>query len=119
MTDSRALYLHQMRTAAADVVRFIEAMSNEDFRQNVMVQRAVGMSILMLGEAALRLSREYPEFPVDHPEFPWPAIQDLRNRIANGYFDIELDIVWRAASVSLPELIDQLHALGNWRAQGE
>lgn len=119
MTDRRPLYLHQMRTAAADVVGFIEGMSRDDFRKNVMVQRAVGMSILMLAEAGLRLSKEYPEFPVDHPEIPWPAIQGLRNRIAHGYFDIDLDIVWRTASVSLPELIDQLHALGNWRAQGE
>lgn len=119
MTDRLPLYLHQMRTAAGDAVKFIDGMNVDDFRKDLLVQRAVGMSILMLGEAALRLSREHPEFLVDHPEFPWPAIQGLRNRIAHGYFDIDLDIVWRTTSVSLPDLIAKLHALQNWRAQGE
>src|SRR4051812_17998711 len=119
MTDRLQLYLHQMQVAASDVCNFIEGMDKAAFLDNLIVQRAVGMSILMLGEAVVRLARDNPEFPVDHPEIPWQNIQGLRNRIAHGYFDIDLDIVWDTANASLPELLSQLDALRHWRAQGE
>lgn len=119
MSDRLQLYLHQMEAAGSDVCRFVEGMSREAFLKDVLVQRAVGMSLLMLGEAVVRLAREYPEILVDHPEIPWTEIQGLRDRIAHGYFDIDLTIVWETTRTSLPDLLERLKALRNWRAQGE
>lgn len=41
----------------------------------------------------------------------------MRNRIAHGYFDINLDIVWETVQTALPELLNRLpdickHAAG-------
>jgi uncharacterized protein with HEPN domain len=108
-----------MQTAASDACGFVAGMKREDFLKDVLVQRAVGMSILMLGEAVIRLVRDYPEFLLDHPNMPWQEIQGLRNRIAHGYFDIDLNIVWETAHVSLPDFLDKLQMLQNWHAQGE
>ena len=33
----------------------------------------------------------YTEFTQAHPEVPWLSIRGMRNRIAHGYFDINLD----------------------------
>ena len=119
MTDKVRLYLDQMRTSAADACRFIEGLDREAFLNNLLVQRAVGMSILMLGEAVVRMARENPEFLSEHPEVQWSEIQGLRNRIAHGYFEIDLKIVWETARVSLPEFLDKLQVVENWHAQGE
>jgi uncharacterized protein with HEPN domain len=119
MTDRQSLYLHQMRMAASDIGDFVDGMDRDAFLNDVLVQRAVGMSILMIGEAVIRLVREYPEFPSDHPELPWSEIQGLRNRIAHGYFDIDMNIVWETARHSIPEFLNKLQALESWRAQGE
>lgn len=119
MSDRLPFYLRQMEMAGSDACRFVEGMSREAFLQDVLVQRAVGMSLLMLGEAVVRLAREYPEVLVDHPSIPWTEVQGLRNRIAQGYFDIDLAIVWETTRTSLPDLIERLQALRNWRAQGE
>jgi uncharacterized protein with HEPN domain len=118
MTDKLRLYLHQMQVAASDVCDFTKGMEAA-FLENLIVQRAVGMSILMLGEAVVRLARDNPEFLVDHPEIPWQNILGLRNRIAHGYFNIDLNIVWETANTSLPNLLDQLQFLRNIHAQGE
>lgn len=32
----------------------------------------------------------------------------MRNRIAHGYFDINLDVVWDTVQTALPELLKQL-----------
>ena len=108
-----------MRTAASDACRFVNHMTRDAFLKDVLVQRAVGMSILMFGEAVIRLIRDYPEVTVDHPEFPWQEIQGLRNRIAHGYFEIDLNIVWETVTVSLPDFLEKLDVLENWRFQGE
>jgi len=119
MTDRLQLYLHQMQVAASDACDFIKGMDKTAFLSNLVVQRAVGMSILMLGEAVVRLAKDNPEFLIEHPDIPWQNIQGLRNRIARGYFDIDLSIVWETVSKSLPDFLNQLQALRNWRAQGE
>jgi len=38
-------------------------------------------------------------------------MKGMRNRIAHGYFDIDLDIVWETVIVSLPPLLDQLERM--------
>ncbi|AYD01878.1 DUF86 domain-containing protein [Neorhizobium sp. NCHU2750] len=119
MKDRTRLYLHQMHSAGADACRFVQGMDREAFLDNLLVQRGVGMSILMLGEAVVRMARENPEFLADHPEVPWSQIQGLRNRIAHGYFEIDLGIVWETVQVAIPEFLEKLQTVVDWHAQGE
>ncbi|WP_439331420.1 HepT-like ribonuclease domain-containing protein [Nitrosospira multiformis] len=35
----------------------------------------------------------------------------MRNRIAHGYFDINLDVVWGTVRMALPELLEHLPAV--------
>jgi len=35
----------------------------------------------------------------------------MRNHIAHGYFDINLDVVWETVQTALPELLKQLSAV--------
>ena len=35
----------------------------------------------------------------------------MRNRIAHGYFDINLDVVWDTLQTALPELLQHLRAV--------
>ncbi|WP_366144674.1 HepT-like ribonuclease domain-containing protein [Acidithiobacillus sp.] len=41
--------------------------------------------------AATKAMNIYPEFAEDHSKIPW---RGMHNRIAHGYFDIHLDVVW-------------------------
>lgn len=43
----------------------------------------------------------------------------MRNRIAHGYFDINLDVVWDTVQLALPELLEHLHVLlqANWQSE--
>ncbi len=36
------------------------------------------------------------------PEIPWHKIVGMRNVLVHGYFDIDTDIVWDAATRDLP-----------------
>jgi hypothetical protein len=61
-----------------------------------------------IGKAATKVMDIYPEFAEDHSEIPWRSMRGMRNRIAHGYFDINLDVLWDTVQTALPELAAQI-----------
>jgi uncharacterized protein with HEPN domain len=112
-------YLDQMQQVAVEIGDFIRATSKDEFLNDVLKQRAVGMNLLMIGEVVSRLMDEFPDIVADHPEVPWMKMKGMRNRIAHGYFNIDLDTVWDTATKAVPELVETLQILRHWRIQGE
>jgi uncharacterized protein with HEPN domain len=79
-----------------------------DFLEDKHTQQAVIMSLIILGEAATKVMDGYAEFTLTHPEIPWRIMRGMRNRIAHGYFDINLDVVWDTVQAALPDLLSKL-----------
>ena len=104
-------YLDHMRQAVADAQSFTEGMAQEDFEQDKRTQQAVVMSLIVLGEAATKVMDQHPAFAEEHKQIPWRSMRGMRNRIAHGYFDINLDVVWETVQGALPVLKNQLNAL--------
>uniref|UniRef100_UPI0036DE252C HepT-like ribonuclease domain-containing protein n=1 Tax=Photorhabdus sp. RM322S TaxID=3342825 RepID=UPI0036DE252C len=101
-------YLEHMRQAATDACNFVDGLSKIDFLEDKCTQQAVIMSLIIIGEAATKVMDGYTEFTQAHPEVPWRSMRGMRNRIAHGYFDINLDVVWETVQTALPELLKQL-----------
>jgi uncharacterized protein with HEPN domain len=105
-------YLDHIQQAAADARSFAEGLTKDAFVADKRTQRAVIMSLVIIGEAATKLVERYADFAAAHPDVPWRAMRGMRNRIAHGYFDINLDIVWETVQTALPDLLGQLQAIG-------
>lgn len=101
-------YLGHIRQAARDAGDFVDGLSKEDWLVDRRTQQAVIMSLVIVGEAATKIMDVYPEFAARHPEVPWRSMRGMRNRIAHGYFDINLDVVWETVKVALPDLLARL-----------
>jgi uncharacterized protein with HEPN domain len=104
-------YLDHMIDAARQVCGYIEGMSRDDFLDDKRTQQAVILNIVILGESATKLLKDYEPFLDRHPDVPWRSMKGMRNRIAHGYFDINLDVVWETAQTALPELLLKLPAI--------
>lgn len=117
--DRIASLLVRMRDAAADAHRLTEGVDKTDFMGSIMLNRSVGMSLLMASEVAAQIIKTNPDFVVDHPEFPWQAMRGMRNRIAHNYFDINLQVVWDTARNDVPDLVSMLDVIIQMRIQGE
>ena len=104
-------YLDHMRQAVADAQSFTEGMTQADFIQDKRTQQAVVMSLIVLGEAATKVMDQHPAFAAQHSQVPWRSMRGMRNRIAHGYFDINLEVVWDTVATALPALKSQLDAL--------
>lgn len=101
-------YLDHIQQAAIDARSFVEGLAREDFLADKRTQQAVIMSLIIIGEAATKIMDGYTAFTEAHKEIPWRSMRNMRNRMAHGYFDINLDIVWNTVQEWLPELLKQL-----------
>lgn len=106
-------YLDHMQQAAADACSFVEGLDKDDFIEDKRTQQAVIMSLIIIGEAATKVMDGYIEFTELHSYVPWRSMRGMRNRIAHGYFDINLDVVWDTVQTALPELLKQLSDVRN------
>jgi uncharacterized protein with HEPN domain len=112
MSEERLLeYLEHRRQACADARAFVDGMNRTDFIADKRTQQAVIMSLVILGEVATKIMDRHPEFAAQHPVLPLRNIRGMRNRIAHGYFDINLDVVWETVQSALPTLLHQLKAI--------
>ncbi len=111
MNESRLPdYLDHMRQAAIDALGFVEGMTRNDFLADKRTQQAVILSIIVIGEAATKIMDGYAEFVQANDEVPWRNMRGMRNRIAHGYFDVNLDVVWDTVQTALPRLLEQLRS---------
>jgi len=70
-----------------------------------MLLFAVVRAVEIVGEAASKVTEETRE---KHPHIPWRAIVGMRNRLIHAYFEIDMDMVWVAATQEIPVLLSQL-----------
>ena len=69
------------------------------------------MNIIIIGEAATRPLNDYPELVDRYPDVPWRSMRGMRNRMAHGYFDINLNTVWNTVHEAMPQLIEQMSVI--------
>ena len=104
-------YLEHIQQAATDACSFVEGLTKDDFLADKRTQQAVIMSLIIIGEAVTKVMDGYAEFAQSHRQVPWRNMRGMRNRMAHGYFDINLDVVWETVQEWLPALLKQLPAV--------
>lgn len=98
-------YLHDVLDAARLIRQFVEEVELESFRADVMRHSAVIRQLEIMGEATKQLSLPLRQA---HPEIRWRTIAGMRDVLIHGYRGVDLAEVYRAATVSVPDLIPQL-----------
>lgn len=104
-------YLSHIRQAAQDALTFVDGLEKDEFLNDKRTQNAVIMSLIILGEASTKMMDRHADFTAIHAQVPWRSMRNMRNRMAHGYFDINLDIVWDTVATVLPELLRTLQGL--------
>lgn len=104
-------YLDHILDAIRRIEEYTAEVDEVGFLGNTMIQDAVLRNIEIIGEAARNIERAAPDYAAQHPEVPWTVIYTMRNRIAHGYFKVDLEIVWNTVKRDLPDLIETIATL--------
>lgn len=84
-------YLWDIVQACSDIISFTENLSFFEFSESKLVRYAVERQLLVIGEAANHLSKDFTE---SKPGIPWKQIIGLRNIIAHDYGEVLVERVW-------------------------
>lgn len=101
MAKTPAPFLLHIKDAIELISGYIEVYTFDQFKIDHKTQDAVIRQLEIIGEAATNLESD---FKANHPEIPWTAITSFRNVLAHEYWDIDIEIVWKAATKEAPEL---------------
>ena len=101
-------YLGHILQAIERIQRYTADLDEAAFLNSELVQDAVIRNIEIVGEAANNVVRVAAAFAAAHPDIPWQVMYTMRNRVAHGYEQVDLEIVWRTIQGDLPALHRQV-----------
>ena len=89
--------------------RFADIENPSDFRKdNEGIDKLDGicMSLIAVGEAFKRIDEKTNgELLQNYPEIEWRGVMGVRDVIAHGYFDVDVEQVFDICQHDIPELI--------------
>ena len=105
------VYLMEILQAANYVQLYTKEMTYEEFISDPKTTQAVILNMLIIGENSSKLLQFHPKFTQNNKDLKWESMRGMRNRIAHGYFEMNMEIVWTTTQESIPEIINKLSFL--------
>jgi uncharacterized protein with HEPN domain len=98
-------FLLDMLQSAELIMTYINQCKKDAFIDNVQLQDSVIRRLLVIAEAARRVSEATRQ---TLPNISWQEINGMRNRLVHDYDDVNLNIVWDVVHSEIPQLIETL-----------
>ena len=116
MQPESVALLWDVRNAATRIIDFIEGVDSATYADDELRRSAVERQLEIIGEALKNLRNTDPDTSQLIPDVA--RIIGLRNVLAHGYTTIDDSVVWSAASLRVPELINAVEDLLTSDQQG-
>ena len=94
-----------MLDAARRGLRHVAGRKRAQLDTDELLVDALVRVIEVVGEAARHVSAETR---ATMPEIPWPQVVGMRDRLAHGYFDVNIERVWNTVTNEFAPLISVL-----------
>ena len=88
--------------------QMMDGCTMEQFLQSEMLMRAVGMTVINIGELVKNLS---DETRMQYPHIPWKAIAGYRDIAAHKYQTLRMEDVYETVAADFPTLKQQIEAI--------
>jgi len=102
-------WLYDIRFAIEEIESFFEKTGKifADFKQNIMLKRAVERNLEIIGEATNRILVLNPDIEISNAR----KIVNLRNLVIHSYDSISEENIWAIVINNLPELKKEIQKL--------
>jgi len=103
MTKRRSIkdYLQDILDTIAAIEQFTDNVDFEEFSHNTEKIFAVSRAFEIIGEAV----KNVPDsIRAQNQNVPWRDIAGMRDKLIHGYFDTDVEVIWKAAIEEIPQL---------------
>ncbi len=99
------LYLQDIIKSVDDIRRFLDGVDESKFLADEILQNAVLMKLIIIGEAAAKVSDGTRK---NCPQIEWKPIIGFRNIAVHSYFSVKWAVVWETVTNDLQILREQI-----------
>lgn len=103
-----SLRIRDILGAVDRIARYTSGMTQEQFVRDEKTVEAVCFALVVIGEAAARITAEDR---ARAPGVPWTKMQGMRNIAVHEYFGLDVETIWITATRNVPALRPLLHSL--------
>ena len=104
-----SLRVRDILDAVDRIGRYTAGMTQAQFARDEKTAEAVCFALVIIGEAASRVSEEDQ---ARAPEVPWRKMRGMRNIAVHEYFGLDAETLWITATQDVPALKPLLERLG-------
>ncbi len=94
-----------MQAAAAKAIDLSRAITRDQLEHDEVLVLALTRLLEIVGEAGSKVT---PERQQRFADLPWPMLTGMRNHLAHGYFNVDVDIIWDTLTHNLPSMLVRL-----------
>jgi len=99
--DRNLTQIKRMEEEISFIENAVKNFNESRFLEDKIIQRAVCMSLITIGECANHLSGDFIE---ENSHIPWVEIIAVRNISAHGYWQLDMKQIWKALVDDIPIL---------------
>lgn len=108
MEKENSIRLKHILESIGKIEEYLIGFDEVKFGRDTLRQDAVLRQLEIIGEASKNLTAELKE---DNPNIEWRKMAGTRDRLAHGYFSVDIEIVWRITQDFLPALKTQIEEI--------
>lgn len=97
--------LRDMLDTARRALRHASGRTRAELDSDELLVDALVRTVEVIGEAARHVSEASR---ARAPDIPWRQVVGMRDRLAHGYFEVNLNILWDVLTGDLPPLVAAL-----------
>lgn len=108
MRNRDATHIDRILEEISFIERAITNKTSDDFLKDEILQHALFMSIIALGDSVNHFSDEFIE---KYNEIEWFQIVAVRNIAAHGYWKLDVMQIWESIITDIPKLKEYLESI--------
>ena len=95
------LFINDILENIENIEVFLSNLNKEELSKNKLKRYAIIRALEIIGEATKNIPQSFRE---KYPKVPWRDISGFRDVVIHGYFQVNIDKVWRVIKEDLPDL---------------
>lgn len=109
MKRSDNYLINDIKESIKSIEEYLSELKNkENFLSDRRMQKLMIYEIIMIGEAATKISIETKN---NYQNINWREISDMRNFLIHEYYEVSNNIIWETANKDIPKLKENIYSI--------
>lgn len=109
MKRSDFYLINDIKESIKSIEEYLSELKNkENFLSDRRMQKLMIYEIIMIGEAAAKISIETKN---NYQNINWREISDMRNFLIHEYYEVSNNIIWETANKDIPKLKENIYSI--------